>query len=106
MELTKLNSFKIGETTFHVKFTNRSIIDYESIIGESIALIDEDPKRLTEKQLTFFYCTAKAGAKAAGKDFNYSFDQFLDLVDDYYSETMIQFTNALWSKKADPTKKK
>lgn len=100
MKLSKLSSFKIGEIEFDVKFTNRSVIDYEELSGESIVHIDDDTKTATKKQLMFYYATAKAGAKAAGKEFNYSFDQFLDLIDDHYAETMLQFSRALYSPEA------
>jgi len=99
MELTKLSSFKIGGIEFNVKFTNRSVIDYEALSGESIVMIDESSAKGTKKQLMFFYCTAKAGAKAAGKPFDYSFDQFLDLIDDYYAETMLEFSKRLYKPK-------
>jgi hypothetical protein len=47
--------------------------------------------------IQLFYCTAKAGAKSLGKEFIYTFEEFLDTIDDYYEDVITEFTKALTS---------
>ena len=77
MKLLDCKVVKVGTLEFPIKITNRSMIDYEKLSGAPIGSFDS-----TEKLLQFFYCTAKPGAKSFGKVFDYTFDQFLDLIDD------------------------
>jgi hypothetical protein len=90
MKLLTLQKVKVGPNEFSVKVTNRAMINYEKLSGSSVITFEG-----TEKLIQFFYCTAQAGARADGKEFNYSFEEFLDVIDDYYSETLTNFSQAL-----------
>jgi hypothetical protein len=100
MNLSEVKTVKVGDLEFHVKITNRSMIDYEKLTGESILNFEG-----TERLLKFFYCTAKAGAKAMSKEFGYSFDEFLNLIDDYPTETMTNFSKAIFTEPGGEEKK-
>lgn len=43
-----------------------------------------------------FYCTAKAGARAEKKEFTYDYEQFLDVIDDYYLDVLNNFSAAIF----------
>ena len=90
MKLTETKKVRVGDLEFFVRVTNRSMIEYEALTGDSILNLEG-----TERLLKFFYCTAKAGAKSESREFKYSFDEFLDAIDDYYTETMTNFSKAL-----------
>ena len=90
MKLLDSRTVKVGDMNFPIKITMRSMIEYEQLSGSSIATLDG-----TGKLIQFFYCTAKAGAKSEGSEFNYTYEQFLDLIDDYYMEVITNFTAAL-----------
>jgi hypothetical protein len=100
MNLLNIHRVKVGDREFPVKITNRAMILYEKMTGSTVVSFEG-----TEKLLQFFYCTAQAGAKATGEDFKYSFDEFLDVIDDYYSETLINFSNALMAEMGGGEKK-
>ena len=100
MKLAETKKVKIGDLLFSVKITNRVIIEYEALTGGSIM----DFKN-TESFLKFFYCTAKAGAKSDGVEFKYTFDEFLDAIDDYYIETISGFSKALFDEPGGDGKK-
>ena len=76
------------------------MIEYEALSGGNIAAFEG-----TAKLIMFFYCTAKAGAKSAGTEFKYTYDEFLDLIDDYYEEVMVNFTTALTEEQGGVGKK-
>ena len=101
MKLLDCKVVKVGTLEFPIKITNRSMIDYEKLSGAPIGSFDS-----TEKLLQFFYCTAKPGAKSFGKVFDYTFDQFLDLIDDYYTDTIANFTKAMSDLLGSNVKKK
>ena len=100
MKLLTSKNVKVGDIDFPIKITNRSMIEYEALSGGSIVSFQG-----TEKLIMFFYCTAKAGAKSAGTEFNYTFEQFLDVIDDYYLETVTNFTAALTAEQGGVEKK-
>lgn len=90
MKLLDYKTIKVGDIEFPIRITMRSIIDYESLAGSSITSMDT-----TEKLVKFFYCTAKAGAKATKEEFTYTYDEFLDVIDNYFEETITNISEAL-----------
>lgn len=90
MKLLGNKLVEVGGKSYPIRITNRAMIEYEHLSGESIASF-----KSTENIIMFFYCTAKAGAKYNKVEFNYTYDEFLDLVDDYYTEVITNFTKAL-----------
>ncbi|HLO59823.1 MAG TPA: hypothetical protein VK179_13830 [Bacteroidales bacterium] len=102
MQLLETKKVKIGNTIFPVKVTNRAMIEFESLTGTTI-----DKLQGTEMICKFFYCTAKAGARSEGKPFDYTFDQFLDQIDDFHDDVILNFPAAIAGKNdPDPGKKK
>jgi hypothetical protein len=91
MNLIETKKVKVGDRVFPVRITARSMINYEELTGKSISTIDG-----TKDILQFFYVTAKAGAKSEGTEFKYTFEQFLDLIDDYYTEAITNFSEAIF----------
>jgi hypothetical protein len=73
MKLEEVKYVKIGEQNFPIKFTNRAMIEYEALTGESFPSLKN-----TERRIQLFYFTAKAGALSKGEEFNYTLDQFMD----------------------------
>jgi hypothetical protein len=103
MIISGAKTVKIGDVEFpNIKWRTRIIFEYENMTGESYYKIGSK----TESQFKLFYCAAKIGSQIEGKEFNYTFDQFLELTDDYMTDTVIQFTSALYDKKPDDGKKK
>lgn len=100
MKLLGNKNVKVGDTNFPIKITNRSMIDYEALSGSNISSFEG-----TEKLIMFFYCTAKAGAKSEGVEFKYTYNEFLDVIDDYYADVMTNFTAALASEQGGVGKK-
>lgn len=90
MELLENKIVKVGDREFPIRVTNRAMIEYEKLAGSSISDMDGH-----ERLIKFFYCTARAGAKSEGKEFNFSFEQFLDAIDNYYLETLTNFSKAI-----------
>lgn len=90
MKLAEIKNIKVGEKTFPVKLTNRAMIEYEALTGETMINL-QGSERLTK----LFYCTAKAGAKSAGHEFKHTYEQFLDAIDDYYLDVLNNFTAAI-----------
>lgn len=90
MKMLKVEKLTVGEHDFYIKTSTRSMIEYEELSGKSIANLNT-----TNDLLKFFYTTAKAGAKSEGVDFKYTYDEFLDLIDDYPTEALNGFRNAL-----------
>jgi hypothetical protein len=95
MTIPEAKTIKIGDIEFpNVKWRSRIVFEYETMTGESYYKIGTK----VESQFKLFYCAAKVGSAILNKEFNYTYDQFLDLTDDYYTETINQFTDALYSK--------
>ena len=90
MKLAEVKSIKVGEKTFPVKLTNRAMIEYEALTGETMINLQG-----SERLAKLFYCTAKAGARGAGHEFAYTYEQFLDVIDDYYLDVLNNFTTAI-----------
>jgi hypothetical protein len=98
---------KVGKTSYPVLFSQRAWIDFYDISGgETIASFKATPKQISE----LFYCTAKAGARAEKQEFNYDYEAFLDLTDNYHIDVTINFLAAYAdyyknTEKAEPGKK-
>jgi hypothetical protein len=90
MKLAEVNKVKVGERSFSIKLTNRAMIEYEALTGETMLNLTG-----SERLVKLFYCTAKAGAKSENHDFKYTYEEFLDLIDDYYLDVLNNFTNAI-----------
>lgn len=86
MKLAGVKHIKIGDASYPVKLTQRAMIEYEGMTGDGILSFDG-----TQKMTQLFYCAARAGAKAEGKPFEHTFDEFLDLVDDYPMDILNNF---------------
>lgn len=103
MKMLKVKKIKVGQTEFHIKLTTRAMIEFEELSGSSIANFSS-----TGDIIKLFYCTAKAGAKSEKVEFKYSFEEFLDIIDEYPTEAMTEFTKCLDAlsdkKKVNPQK--
>jgi hypothetical protein len=104
MTLSEGKTIKIGSIEFpNVKWRTRIVFAYEDLTGESYYKIGDK----IENQFKLFFCAAKIGSSLAGRDFPYSFEQFVALTDDYLLDTINQFTDALFNNKTtEDTKKK
>jgi hypothetical protein len=100
MKLLNNKNVKVGDLNFPIRITNRAMIDFEALSGGTISKMDG-----TEKLVKFFYCTAKAGAKSENISFTYSYEEFLDVIDDYFSETITNFSLALAAEQGGDEKK-
>jgi hypothetical protein len=100
MRLAEAKSIRIGEKSFPIKLTNRAMIEYEALTGETMVNLQG-----SERLVKLFYCTAKAGAKSAGHEFKYTYDQFLDVIDDYYLDVLNNFTTAIVDMFGTPAEK-
>jgi hypothetical protein len=90
MNLLGLKSVKVGDKEFPIMLTNRAMIEYEALSGSSVVSFQS-----TKELIQFFYCTAKAGAKKTGKEFTYTYDEFLDVIDEFYLDTITNFSEAI-----------
>jgi len=77
--------------------TNRAILEYEELSGDKNMDFGS-----TRNMLRFFYCIAKAGARDERKKFDYSYEEFLNIIDDYYAETLSSIAGVL-NEEQDPT---
>ena len=100
MELLEIKRVKVGDRDYPIKITARAMIEYEKLSGKSIAEYEG-----TENLFQFFYVTAKAGAKSEGIKFEYTYDQFLDAIDDYYTEAVTNFSMAIFEPGEENKKK-
>jgi hypothetical protein len=66
---------KIGDLEFFIRYSNRALLAH---LNRSA----KEPDNI-ETVLHYFYDLSKIGAKAEGKEFNYSFEEFYDLIDPY-----------------------
>lgn len=96
-----LNSkkFKIGGKDFYAFLSNFAVNEFEELTGLSI----KESGKNTANQMKLFFCCAKAGFREAGKEFELSMEQFMDLP---YLETIENFTNALYGKEETESPKK
>jgi hypothetical protein len=92
MKLLEVKTIKCGDKEFPIKITTRAQIEFEALSGGSISSLEG-----TAKVVQLFYCAAKAGARSEGKEFTYTYDTFLDAIDDYYFEIMTGMAQVLTS---------
>ena len=72
-----VKTVKIGETTFYVKRSFRYFIECQKAL-------ESNPELSTlESGLMMFYHAAKAGAKSMGVPFPQTYEEMIDLIDDY-----------------------
>jgi len=86
MELLKTIEVRLGELTFYIRYSNRALLAH---INRS----SKDPDNM-ELAFNYFYDLSKAGAKAEGKEFKYTFDEFYDAIDPY-PDAMTKFNDAI-----------
>ena len=90
MKLLNIRSIQLNDMTFHIKMTNRAMIEFEEMSGGNMATL-----KGTNDLLMLFYCTSKAGAKAKDIPFDITFQQFVDVTDEHYFEIITKFSEAL-----------
>ena len=106
MDLLELKTVRIGDKEFPIKETTRSKIEFETLSGISYFHYVTNFRSIsTENQFQYLYCIAKAGAKAKGEKFEYSFDEFIAFTDDHYSDTLTNFFEAITPKSGGEGKK-
>lgn len=91
MKLLDNQSVKVGDKNFPIRVSVRAMIEYEKLTGKPITSFEG-----TEDLIRFFYVTAKAGAKAEGNPFSYTYEQFIDLIDDYYADAITNFSKVIY----------
>jgi len=62
-----------GNVDFFVKYSNRAFAAYMEATAKNPDAYDT--------KVRYFYELSKSGAKAEGKEFNYSFEEFSDIID-------------------------
>ena len=103
MIISEAKTVKIGNIDFpNVKWRTRIVFEYENMTGESYYKIGTK----LESQFKLFYCAAKIGSVISTGKFDLTYDQFLELTDEYFNETVLQFTSALYEKTSEVSKKK
>lgn len=95
MRLLEGKKIRIGKQDFPLRISVRSMIEYEHLAGESVSDMKIGE---TEKLVKFFYVIAKAGARSEKKDFKYSYEDFLDMIDDHYLGFITDLYEAVFEK--------
>jgi hypothetical protein len=75
MELLATKEVIIGDLVFYIRYSNRALLAH---LNRSAKEPDN-----SEGIIHYFYDLSKVGAKAEGKEFTYSFEEFYDLIDPY-----------------------
>jgi hypothetical protein len=78
-----VRKIKIGNNEFPVFWSTRASIEFKNLSGHNLPDLED-----TQDRVQFFYCIAKAGTIFSGQEFKYSFDEFLNVIDPYYLETI------------------
>jgi hypothetical protein len=86
MELLKTKKVVIGDLEFYIRYSNRALLSH---LNRS----SKEPDNL-EGMLHYFYDLCLVGAKAEGKEFGYSFEEFYDAIDPY-PDAMQKFNDAI-----------
>jgi hypothetical protein len=100
MELIKVKKVKVGNLEFFIRYSNRAFLAYTNTTKKEPDNIDV--------LFHYYYDLAKNGAKAEGKEFGYTYEEFCDAIDPY-PEAFPNFNAAifeLFSKEEDTKKKK
>lgn len=98
IKLLDTKFIKVGNEKYPIRLTYRAMIEYEKLSGKSVSTVTT-----TEQVTELIYCAVKAGAKAEGKEFNKTYEEFLDVIDNY-PDSMVSFYEALTD--GEPTPKK
>lgn len=72
--MSEIIKIKLGEKEYVVKKSMRALLLFEELTGKPMSKIDDS----LNNTITLFYCILKV----ANKDFNYTFDEFIDLIDE------------------------
>ncbi len=91
---------KLKDKEFEVRKTMKAFLLFEEMAKKPMSKIDDTLSDV----LTIFYCILKV----ANKDFNYSFDEFVDLIDESLDSLEIfnQFLESEAKKEAKKSKSK
>lgn len=104
MKLLNIPHVKVGDNIFPVKITYRARAEYENMTGRPMS---EFAEHIIENTAIFFYCTAKAGARALNREFKYTYEEFIDMIDDHFDELVTNFSRVIAeSTTEDESKKK
>lgn len=93
MKLLEGKKIRIGKQAFPIRISVRAQIEYEALTGESVSDMKTGE---TEKLIKFFYVMVKAGARSEKKEFSYSYEEFLDLIDDHYLDFITDLFEAVF----------
>jgi predicted polyphosphate/ATP-dependent NAD kinase len=83
MKFLETKEIQVADRKFFIRLTARAIIEYDALTGRNFWVDFGGEEIKTEKLTQLFYTTAKAGAKNKGIKFDYSYDDFLDVIDDH-----------------------
>jgi hypothetical protein len=86
MELNIVRKVKVGNLVFSIKYSNRALLAFTN-------WNIKEPESY-DALITYFFDLSRTGAKADGKEFNYSFEEFLDIVDGS-PESIVNFKKAV-----------
>lgn len=76
----KSRKYTVGTEEFLFRANMRANIEFERRTGEPVKPTDN-----MEKNLLYLYCGTVAGMSKAKLDFTYTFDEFIDLLDDDFA---------------------
>ena len=81
----KSKKIKIDDQEFYFRLNFRAIIEFEELSKKPISMLIEDSMKDNSFVL---YCGIKSGMKYEKKEFDLSYDEFVDLVDDNIQDLM------------------
>lgn len=101
MEPLKLVKVNIGDLEFYIRYSNRAFFYY-------LSMEDSTDLNNYDRIIHYFYDLAKVGTRAEGKKFDYSFDEFYELIDPYQDAMgkMMDAINELFEPEPDQKKTK
>jgi hypothetical protein len=85
MELLNVKKVTVGDLVFYIRYSNRALLMYMNRISKEPADYDG--------LIRYFYDLSKAGAKTEGVEFNYTFEEFGDVIDPW-PEAISNFNKA------------
>jgi len=74
------SNITINGEQYPVKMGFRALLDFEEMTGKNANQLGE---LSTKEMIALFYFGIKAGSRKEAKKFNYDFDGFIDLIEDY-----------------------